>query len=106
MTTRPSCKVYKSPLERAQALLNEMAKVSLTGKDGNTKNGQKRRALQVPGRAAASDPAAAGAERAWPFPETYPVGVERGHVNGHGAPLTARGPRNVNGPLTVGPGTS
>jgi hypothetical protein len=37
---------------RPQALLNDMAKVDLTGKGSNTKNGLKRKALQV-GRAAA-----------------------------------------------------
>ena len=47
--------VHKSPLEHTQALLNEMAKVDLTGKDSNTKNGLKRKALQ------------AGRERPWPL---------------------------------------
>ena len=39
--------IHKSPLEHTQALLNEMAKVDLTGKDSNTKNGLKRKALQA-----------------------------------------------------------
>jgi hypothetical protein len=47
--------IRKSPLEHTQALLNEMAKVDLTGRDSNTKNGLKRKALQ------------AGRERPWPL---------------------------------------